>query len=437
MKASLKSWAKEEFGGLQSKLETVERDLHDLDIKAKQGLLADMDKPKRKELRSEMWKLSRCMDRIWWQKSRLKWQLQGDKNTKFFHLVAINRQSRNNINSILVNDEQIEDPKLIKQAVFNYFKGLYEEDMAIRPMSIEGQGAIISEEMAGQLVDVFTEDEIWRCIKYCDGNKAPGPDGFNMLSIKKGWYFMKKNILDFMGEFHMGEVQSAFIGGRNIQDGILIANEVVEEWKRSRKKGIIIKLDFEKAFDTVNWNYMLRMMDLMGFPQRWRDWIKECLSSARVSVIVNGSPCNEFQMHKRVRWVSDLLLAVCFFEQVSGLKINYHKSVMCSVGLVAAEVQSLANVLNCQVQNLPIKYLGLPLGANSRLKETWKPVIDKVRSRLSLWKRRNLSFGGRIVLIKAALLSLPLYYMSIFKMPECVVKNIESIQARFMWGDLI
>ncbi|GFZ18817.1 hypothetical protein Acr_27g0005560 [Actinidia rufa] len=102
----------------------------------------------------------------------------------------------------------------------------------------------------------------------------------------------------------VGEVQSAFIGGKNIQDGILIANDVVEEWKRSRKRDIIIKLDFEKAFDKVNWNYMLRMMDLMRFPQRWgdwRDWINECLSSARVFVLVNGSPCNEFQMNKGVR----------------------------------------------------------------------------------------------------------------------------------------
>ena len=61
-------------------------------------------------------------------------------------------------------------------------------------------------------------------------------------------------------------------------------------------------------------------------------------------------------------------------------------------------------------------------------------MVEKVRSRLSSWKRRNLSFGGRIVLIKAALFSLPLYYMSIFKMPNCVIKSIESIQARFLWG---
>ena len=149
-----------------------------------------------------MWKLSRLVDRIWWQKSRLKWQLQGDKNSKFFHYMVSSRQRRNNINTIMVNDEQIEDPKLIKKATFNHFKSLYEEEMVTRPFFTENQGNSISEELAGQLVGAFTENEVWCCIKSCDGNKAPGLDGFNMQSIKKGWGFMKKDILDFMGEFH-------------------------------------------------------------------------------------------------------------------------------------------------------------------------------------------------------------------------------------------
>ena len=97
-------------------------------------------------------------------------------------------------------------------------------------------------------------------------------------------------------------------------------------------------------------------------------------------------------------------------------------------------MQPLAEALNYQIQMLPIKYLGLPLGANPKLKATWKPVVDKIKFRLSSWKRRQLSFGGRIVLIKAVLLSLPIYYMSIYKMPEGVIKSIESIQSRFLWG---
>ena len=97
-------------------------------------------------------------------------------------------------------------------------------------------------------------------------------------------------------------------------------------------------------------------------------------------------------------------------------------------------MQPLAEALNCQIQMLPIKYLGLPLGANPKLKATSKPAVDKIKFKLSSWKRRQLSIGGRIVLIKAILLSLPIYYMSIFKMLEGVIKSIESIQSRFLWG---
>lgn len=68
-----------------------------------------------------------------------------------------------------------------------------------------------------------------------------------------------------------------------------------------RKQGIIIKLHFEKAFDNLNWNYTLRMLNLLGFPRKWVKWVKECLNTAWVSVLVNGSPSKEFQMHKGIR----------------------------------------------------------------------------------------------------------------------------------------
>lgn len=344
MKDTLKVWAKEEFGELQTKLEKVELELHELDIRAENGNLEGDGKEMRKKLRAEMWKLTRTIDRMWWQKSRVKWHLFGDKNTRFYHIMASSRQRRNSLNSLWVNDTLVEDPILIRQAVFMHLKGLYEEDRVFRPFTIDRFGDTISEVMANQLVAEFTEEEVWNNIKSCDGNKAPGPDGFNMLSIKKGWRFMKKDIMVFLGEFHrnnkltkslnstfitlipkvdnpmgltdfrpisligimykilskvlasrikmtipvvVGEVQSAFSGGKNIQDGILIANEVVEEWKRCRKRGLIIKLDFEKAFDKLNWNYLLKIMERMGFPSKWREWIQECLSSARVSVLIN------------------------------------------------------------------------------------------------------------------------------------------------------
>lgn len=257
---------------------------------------------------------------MWLQKSRVQWHLKGDRNTKYFHLMARNRQSRNSINSVTINDQIIEDPILIKEEVFNHFQNLFSENWTVRPFFCASSGHSIDDSMRTNLISKFTEEEIWNAIKCCDGNKAPGLDGFNLTCIKNGWSFMKDEILKFMDEFHsncslpkgfdtsfitlvpknenpvnlsdfrpisligsmykvlskvlaarlkptlntvVGEVQSAFTGGRNIQD---IANEIVDGWRKSRTKGLIFKLDLEKAFDNLNWVFLFKMMKMLGYP---------------------------------------------------------------------------------------------------------------------------------------------------------------------------
>ncbi|XP_028113000.1 uncharacterized protein LOC114311137 [Camellia sinensis] len=106
------------------------------------------------------------------------------------------------------------------------------------------------------------------------------------------------------------------------------------------------------------------------------------------------------------------------FEIALGLKINYHKSVFCGIGLSDLDLHEFALLLNCKAQRLPLNYLGLPLGASPRRKKTWKPIIDKFKMRLAGWKKRFLSFTGRLTLVKAVLSSLPVYFMSLFKLPE-------------------
>jgi len=83
---------------------------------------------------------------------------------------------------------------------------------------------------------------------------------------------------------------------------------------------------------------------------------------------------------------------------------------------------------------VPFKYLGLEVGGNPRRKKFWEPVIKKMEGRLSTWRRRYLSLAGRICVIKLVLTAVPLYYLSLFRAPKSVCKNIISIQRRFLWG---
>ena len=93
------------------------------------------------------------------------------------------------------------------------------------------------------------------------------------------------------------ERQSAFIKDRHILHGTLILNEAVEEAKKCKKPALVFKVDFEKAYDSVSWSFLDYMLDRMGFNLTWRKWIKACLQSTTISILVKGSPTKEFVYH--------------------------------------------------------------------------------------------------------------------------------------------
>eukprot|EP00268_Persea_americana_P059585 TRINITY_DN7332_c0_g2_i1.p1 TRINITY_DN7332_c0_g2~~TRINITY_DN7332_c0_g2_i1.p1 ORF type:complete len:165 (+),score=21.69 TRINITY_DN7332_c0_g2_i1:122-616(+) len=82
----------------------------------------------------------------------------------------------------------------------------------------------------------------------------------------------------------------AFVQDRQILEGILIANELIDSRKMAFKEGAIFKIDLEKAYDHVDWKFVDYMLGRFGFGNRWRGLIKECISSTSFSVLVNGSP---------------------------------------------------------------------------------------------------------------------------------------------------
>lgn len=99
-----------------------------------------------------------------------------------------------------------------------------------------------------------------------------------------------------------------------------------------------------------------------------------------------------------------------------------------------SEVVGYAWILGCKAASLPFKYLGVPVRANMGLKRNWQPIIERVQNRLSSWKAKNLSFGGRLTLVKSVLGSLPIYFFSFFKAPTSIIEHLERLRIRFLWG---
>ena len=282
---------------------------------------------------------------------------------------------------------------------------------------------------------------------------------FRPISLLGGLYKLLAKVLANRLKKVIGKMvstaQNAFVTGRQILNASLIANEVIDSWQKRKEKGLICKLDIEKAYDSINWKFLMKVSQKIGFGAKWLGWMWSSLSSAKFSVLVNGVPVGFFPSTKGLRqgdplspylivmrmevldvlirrameggylsgciirggsrptlnishlFFADDTIVFCeaskeqlthlswillWFEVASGLRINLAKSEIIPVGEVE-EIQELAVELGYRVGSLPSQYLGLPLGAPNRARSMWDGVEERVRRRLALWKRLHFQRG--------------------------------------------
>jgi len=132
--------------------------------------------------------------------------------------------------------------------------------------------------------------------------------------------------------------------------------------------------------------------------------------------------------------VRNLKFLLYCFEWMSGLKINYHKSELITFGMDEGDQQATANMLNCNIGKMPMRYLGFPISSKNVGMRGFSNIIEKMRQKLQPWKSKHLSSGGRLILTNSSLSSMPTYTMGVFMLQEGVHKQMENIRSKFFWG---
>lgn len=465
------------------------------------------------------------------REARIRWLACGDANTKFFYKAVLAHQLRNSLRFLRDGDgNSIFNLDQIKDMAVVYFQNLLgSEDAEVRLMPEEEMSYLIRyrcpPEIATQLTLLPTEEEIIATIRAMPKNKAPGPDGFAAEFYWEAWdvvgydtvgaikeFFVAGRLLttislipkvigaDQLSAFRpislcstvykviarllkkklklcVSEVvqrnQVGFVQDRLLCENVLLASELVRDFNNQGEttRGCL-KIDISKAYDNLNWGFLLEILRIIEFPEEFIGWIKECISTPSYSVAVNGELHSFFPGRKGLRQgdpISSLLFVIAMdvlskmleqgaingrfgihpeceapmithlsfaddvliffdgkaeslrgilqileeFREVSGLRINRSKSELLLDGGSSNQCREMAEEMGIAQGSLPVRYLGVPLSPKKMTSSDFQPLLDKISARFSSWTVkhcREVSVDSSGDLFDYILLGLDIYY---------------------------
>ncbi|XP_010484806.1 PREDICTED: uncharacterized protein LOC104763089 [Camelina sativa] len=266
----------------------------------------------------------------------------------------------------------------------------------------------------------------------------------------------------------IGPAQASFIPVRLSTDNIVIVQEAVHSMRRKngRKGWMLLKLDLEKAYDRVRWDFLEDTLKVAGLSTEWRNWILQCVVGPSMTVLWNGEKTIPFTPSRGLRQgdpLSPYLFVMCLERLCHLIEISVNSKEWKPISLsrggpklshicfaddlilfaeaYAAQIRIIRKVMEsfcvASGQKDLGKYLGMPILHKRIKKETFRQVIERVNSRLSGWKGRFLSFAERLTLTKAVLSSIPVHAMSTISLPKHTLNKLDQISKSFLWGSTL
>nr|GEU53246.1 RNA-directed DNA polymerase, eukaryota, reverse transcriptase zinc-binding domain protein [Tanacetum cinerariifolium] len=352
------------------------------------------------------------MRKLKFLKVKIREWINGNEN----NMKGLIDRSQLNIRGVMVDGLWTEKPSDIKREFFQHFRCRFDRPKETKAYVDMCYPISLSIEQQEDLKCYVSKEELKRAVWDCGTDKSPGPDGFTFGFYRHFWstiendvfeavnYFLtygdipkgcnssfitlipkvpnanlaKKfrpisligsiykiiakilanRIVEVLGDV-VNEVQSAFIGERQILDGPFILNEVLQWCKLKKKQSLIFKVDFEKAYDLIRWDFLDDVLKKFGFGNKWCAWIQSCLRSSRGSILINGSPTEEFQFFKCSKQ-GDLLSLFLFILIMETLHLSFQRVV--DAGM----------------------FMGTKVGGSMSRVQAWKEVVDK---KTSLWAK--------------------------------------------------
>ena len=558
LKVVLKDWNANVFGNIHSQVEKAIEQLlaiqNDIDTL---GHSIPRDKAEENAQLNLQVALSR-QEKFWKEKARIKWIKEGDRNSAFFQKIARQRVVTNRITFLHSNDSLLTDPVDIQNHVIGFYEKLYSTDNTITNSNLVETliPSIVSVDDNAMLSAIPTNEEIKKAVFGLDPSSAPGPDGFNGSFFQSCWHIIQEDFCKAISQFFaqswilpglnsnfltllpkipnadslsnfrpialanfffkvipkilserlaliapklITPHQNGFIRGRSINHCIGITSECFNLLDLKNQGGnVAIKIDIAKAFDTLDWGFLLKVLHSFGFNHTFIGWIHTILKSAKMSVVINGTPCGYFTCKRGVRQGDPLSpILFCLVEEVlsrslidaaesgslhlmagpRGVSMPTHSLyaddimlfcrgdkrnlkqvlyILHSYGQASGQIMNCAkskvyigqgakhrkaaitSVLGMTEGSTPFTYLGVPIFKGKPRCNHLQSIADKVRSKLEGWFGKILSFSGRCVLLKSVICPMLLHSFMTYRWPMFLLFQLQKWMRNFLWtGDIL